>query len=99
MKLTIEINDYAEILQVMTLFNTMHLEHIRVVVDKSVPTTVEKSQDLLASLQRPIHEKLDLEALKQAKNYKGVNRKRFDKLINEINIVEPTNILLGQLSA
>jgi hypothetical protein len=95
MKLTIEINDYTEIVQLMTLFNTMHLEHIQVVVDKGALTTVENSQDLLASLQGPISEKLDLEALKQAKKYKGVNRKRFDNLIKEINIIEPINILLG----
>jgi hypothetical protein len=41
---------------------------------------------------------LDLDALKKAKNYKGVNRARWDALIKEMNITEPIELLLSQLS-
>ncbi|MGB0930498.1 MAG: hypothetical protein ACPGVB_06970 [Chitinophagales bacterium] len=54
--------------------------------------------DLLTTINRPIKKRLDLDALKKEKNYQGVNRKRFDKLVKEINIVEPIDELLLQLS-
>ena len=64
--------------------------------------TIAKKKDsttaLLKSINRPITKQLDLNLLKKAKNYKGVNRERFNKLVKEINIVEPTELLLSQLS-
>lgn len=57
-----------------------------------------KTEDLLKSLNRPIKKTLDIDALKKAKNYKGVNRQRFNRLIKEINITEPIELLLSQLN-
>lgn len=94
MKLTIEIGNINEMQQLLQLFKAMNLESIKVVMDKqNVPAL-----PLLAQLRRPIQPFLNIEAIKQAKNYQGLNRKRFDSLIQEINIGEPIEVLLGQLS-
>jgi hypothetical protein len=53
---------------------------------------------VLKRLHRPIQKRLDLDAIKKAKNYKGVNRTRLDALIKEMNITEPIELLLSQLS-
>lgn len=57
-----------------------------------------KADDLLKTLNRPIKKTLDIDALKKGKNYKGVNRQRFNKLIKEINVTEPIELLLSQLN-
>lgn len=99
MRLTIEIGNPLEVEQLLHVFKTMNLESIHVVVDKAVDSKKEDSiTDLLKSINRPIKKRLDLNLLKKAKNYKGVNRERFNKLVKEINIVEPIDLLLAQLS-
>ncbi len=101
MKLTIEIGNPLEVMQLLNIFKTMNLESIHIVVDKAV-ADIEKQEDsitdVLKSINRPIKKRLDLNSLKKAKNYKGVNRARFNKLVKEINIVEPIDLLLAQLS-
>ncbi len=76
-------------------------------IDETLPIAeekvdkVEKSlkmDDLLKNLNRPIKKTLDIDALKKAKNYKGVNRQRFNRLVKEINITEPIELLLSQLN-
>ena len=101
MRLTIEIGNPLEVEQLLHVFKTMNLESIHIVVDKGVNTKAIKEDsmtDLLKSINRPIKKKLDLNLLKKAKNYNGVNRERFNKLVKEINIVEPIELLLSQLS-
>jgi hypothetical protein len=77
------------------------------VTDETLPIEVEKLDkvemslkvdDLLKTLNRPIKKTLDIDALKKAKNYKGVNRERFNRLIKEINITEPIELLISQLN-
>ncbi len=101
MKLTIEIGNPLEVMQLLNIFKTMNLESIHIVVDKAV-ADIEKQEDsitdVLKSINRPIKKRLDLNSLRKAKNYKGVNRARFNKLVKEINIVEPIDLLLAQLS-
>lgn len=94
MRLTIEIGNPTEIEQLLGIFKTLNLESIHVVVD----TQEGKKKDLLPVLNHPIRKRLDIDAIKKAKNYQGVNRKRFDKLVEEINIDEPIELLLSQLS-
>ena len=101
MRLTIEIGNISEVEQLLHVFKTMNLESIHVVLDKDVNTKVKKEDsiaDLLKSINRPIKKQLDLNLLKKSKNYEGVNRERFNKLVKEINIVEPIELLLSQLS-
>ena len=98
MKLTIEIGNPSEVEQLLHIFRTLNLESIHIVVDKQVNKKTTTKKDLLTTLNSPIKKRLDLDALKEAKNYKGVDRERFDKLVKEINIVEPIELLLSQLS-
>lgn len=97
MKLTIEIDSLHEAEQVLRIFNSIHFEIVRFVVEKQGERTVS-SEDLLKKVNRPIAKKLNLKALKKAKNYQGVNRERFDKLVKEIDIKEPIELLLSQLT-
>ncbi len=92
MKLTIEIGSVQEVEQLLNVFKTMNLENIQVVLDKKTDF------DLLQRINRPFSKTLDLERLKKAKNYKGVNKERFDRLVKELNITEPIDVLLSQLS-
>ena len=96
--LTIEIGNPMEVEQVLRVFKTMNLESVHVVVDKPTNKKADKTVDALKLINRPIKKRLDIEALKKAKNYKGVNRARFNQLIKEINIVEPVDVLISQLS-
>ena len=94
MILTIETDNVSEVEQLLSVFQTMNLENVRIVMDKKT----EPVSDLLKSLNRPIKKILDIDALKKAKNYKGINRPRFNMLIKEMNITEPIELLLSQLS-
>lgn len=72
-------------------------------IDETLPIAEEKvgkikANDLLKTLNRPIKKNLDIDELKKDKNYKGVNRQRFNKLIKEINVTEPIELLLSQLN-
>lgn len=61
---------------------------------------VEKQSDAdeaLKTLLKPTKKTLDIEAIKRERGYKGVNRKRFNSLIKELNITEPIEELLAQL--
>ncbi len=101
MRLTIEVGNPAEVEQLLHVFKTLNLESIHVVVNKNVKAKAKKEQsktDLLKDINRPIKKTLDLDLLKKAKDYKGVNRERFNKLVKEMNIVEPIELLLSQLS-
>lgn len=55
-------------------------------------------RDIISELHQPIAEKLDLAALIQEKNYQGVDRVEFDRLIQEMNIQEPVEELLAMLT-
>jgi hypothetical protein len=97
MKLTIEFTHLSEIEPLLQLFKALNLESIHLVM----PSTEKKgapSKEVLKRLHRPLAQKLDLEAIKKAKNYKGVNRVRFDQLVKAMNITEPIELLLSQLS-
>jgi hypothetical protein len=97
MKLTIETGNMYEVNQLLDIFKTLKMDNIRVVLDNT-NKSLSAPTDLLKEIHRPLKKRLDIDALKKAKNYKGVNRKRFDELVREINIVEPIEVLLSQLS-
>ena len=94
MRLTIDKGTPSEVEQLLQALNSMNLDNLQVIVNKN-----DASDEILKKISIPIKKKLDLEAIKKAKNYKGVNRERFNSLIKEINIVEPIELLLSQLSA
>jgi hypothetical protein len=86
---------YDLIDKIIHLKNNYVLEEIetllRVVEKESI------ADNALKSIIKPIKKTLDIEALKREKNYKGVNRKRFNRLIKELNVTEPIEELLAQL--
>ena len=94
MRLTIDKGTPSEVEQLLQVLNSMKLDNLQVVVNKN-----DTSNEILKKISKPIKKKLDLEEIKKAKNYKGVNRERFNALIKEINIIEPIELLLSQLSA
>jgi hypothetical protein len=97
MKLTIEIAHASELEPLLQLFKALNLESIHLVMPAPEKPVVPVN-DVLKRLHRPIQKRLDLDAIKKAKNYKGVNRTRLDALIKEMNITEPIELLLSQLS-
>jgi DnaJ-domain-containing protein 1 len=54
--------------------------------------------DLTALLVKHIPETLDVEAIKRRQNWKGVDRAKWDRLIEEMDIQEPVETLLAQLT-
>ena len=97
MKLTIEIAHASELEPLLQLFKALNLESIHLVMPAPEKQVIPVN-DVLKRLHRPIQKRLDLDAIKKAKNYKGVNRARVDALIKEMNITEPIELLLSQLS-
>jgi hypothetical protein len=97
MKLTIEIANPNEVEQLLHIFKAVNLESISVFMSP-IDKKTDKINELLKTINRPIKPRLDLDELKKAKNYKGVNRKRFDRLVREINLTEPIEQLIAQLT-
>ncbi len=54
--------------------------------------------DLAALLVKPMPETLDVEAIKRRQNWNGVDRKKWDKIVEEMDIQEPVETLLAQLT-
>lgn len=54
-------------------------------------------EKLLHSLVKPLRKKTDIEQIKKEQNWKGVDRKKFDRLIKEIDIQEPLEQLLSDI--
>ena len=86
---------YDLIDKIVHLQNNYVLEEIETllrVVDKQVI-----ADNALKNIVEPIKKTIDIEAIKREQGYKGVNRKRFDRLVKELNITEPLEDLLAQL--
>jgi hypothetical protein len=96
MKLTIELTHLSEIEPLLQLFKALNLESIHLVMPLPEKQVVPV-KDVLKTMHRPMPKRLDLEALKKAKNYKGVNRSRFDQLVKAMNITEPIELLSATL--
>ena len=58
---------------------------------------IQDKELLLKALSAPIRKKTDLNAIIKEQNYSGFNRKKFDKLIKEIDIQEPVEELIKML--
>jgi len=98
MRLTIEVANSSEVRQILNAIKSFNLTDINVVVDDLESEKVVSKDAVLSTIHRPIQKKLDLESIKKSKNYQGVNRVRFNKLVEEINIQEPIEMLISQLS-
>jgi hypothetical protein len=74
---------------------------VRLGIPYSKTVEVEKRKkeisETVLSLAKPLSKTLDVEAIKKERNYKGVNRKRFDKLVKEIALPQSAEELIAQL--
>lgn len=59
---------------------------------------IRQQDELTSMLTKPIPETLDVESIKRRQNWKGVDRKKWDKIIEEMDIQEPVEVLLAQLT-
>ena len=73
------------------------LREIEKVVDLVEPSPSREQSDLLRKLAKPMRKKLDLEELKREQNWKPIDRKKFDKLVKELDIQEPLEQLLADI--
>lgn len=60
-----------------------------------MPRESANPSDILYRIARPMPKKLDIDALILKQHFKGVNRAKFDQLIQKINIQEPLEQLLA----
>ncbi len=65
--------------------------------DDDAPTT--QMLDLSAPIFKPMRPKLVLEDLIKEQDYKGMNTERMNKIIKKMDINEPVDVLLSQLTA
>ena len=68
------------------------------IVLREILEKVHQNQDLVAMLTKPMPEMLDVDAIKQRQNWKGVDRDKWDKIIEELDIQEPVETLVAQLT-
>lgn len=62
------------------------------------PSTSQTQKDKLKQLASPLQERLDIAELKRQTNYKGANRERMNAIIQQLDIQEPLETLLGCLN-
>lgn len=49
-------------------------------------------------IAKPLRKKMDIEELKREQNYKGANKVKMQKIVAELAIEEPLELLLSQLT-
>lgn len=79
------------------------VKHITAVQDEAFLDFLEKlfegTKTIMPSeLLEPIEEKIDLEKILREQNYRGPNKRRFKRLVKELNIQEPVEDLLALLT-
>jgi hypothetical protein len=71
------------------------VEKIEALLEVELPAA---QSDLLALLLEPIEEKTDLQKILLEQNYRGPNKRRFEKFAKELAIEEPIEDLLALLA-
>lgn len=59
---------------------------------------IRERQERLRKYSRPIREKIDRDAIKQQRGFKGHDKEAFMRLVKEMNVREPVEELLAMLS-
>ena len=91
------VND-KELVLLRQLLIDFKFSRVTALADKILDEKGWSAKDLVKNARKQqLKKALDIDALKKSKNYKGVNRQRFNKLVKEINITEPIELLLSQL--
>lgn len=97
MKITIETSNPNDLETLIEAFKKLDLHEVNIVVSK-IEEEVNNTESILSKLSKKRPLKLDLEAIKKERKYQGINRDKFNQLVKDINITEPIEILLSQLS-
>lgn len=85
------------IVEITHLDNEESVRQIEEVVGKIKQRPTEKQLEMLKKLAKPIRKKIDLEELKREQNWKPIDREEFDRLVREIDILEPLEQLLADI--
>ena len=59
---------------------------------------IEAGQEILQKLAKPIRKTLDIEVLKQEQGWHGHDREKIMQIIKEMDVQEPIETLVAQLS-
>ncbi|HRI58897.1 MAG TPA: hypothetical protein PK228_04220 [Saprospiraceae bacterium] len=59
---------------------------------------IQRRENLLAKITKPMKKTLDVEEMKREQNWKPVDMEELDKIIKEMDIQEPIELLLSQLT-
>ncbi|MCB0610768.1 MAG: hypothetical protein H6562_24910 [Lewinellaceae bacterium] len=81
------------------------IERITGIQDKFLISKLEEiltknsgeNSDILSQLVKPLDENLDIDKLIKEQGFTGIDRSKFDRLINEIDIQEPIEDLLKMI--
>ena len=65
---------------------------------KDILQKVSSENDLFNRIVKPMRKTMTVEDLIKEQNYKGFDRARFDKLIDELDIQDPIDELLNSLT-
>ena len=90
--MTLEARKYKLISQITSLKNEAEITRLEVVFKNLVA-----NEDLLQKLAKPMRKHLDIAELVKAQGFKGVDRKKFDALIKDLDVKEPLNELLAMI--
>lgn len=65
---------------------------------REVLEKIRQQDELIAMLTKPMPENIDVAAIKRRQNWRGVDRAKWDRIIEEMDIQEPIETLLAQLT-
>jgi hypothetical protein len=85
------------IVEITHLDDEASLRQIRENINEIKKQPTEKQLEMLEKLAKPIRKKTDINELIKEQNWKGVNRKKFDRLVREMDIKEPLSQLIADI--
>jgi hypothetical protein len=88
--MTIEALKYELFAKIVSIQNEADLQRVREMLE-----SLSKDNDLLYRIVKPVREKITIEDTIKEQDYKGFDRKSFDKLVNEMDIQDPIEELLA----
>lgn len=90
--------DFLLIIQLAKRLGISYTER-NVEVPTNLSPIIEKGElpENIHKLAKPLRKRWNLAEIKQEQNYKGVNRKRWDTLIDSLDIQESMEELIAQL--
>jgi hypothetical protein len=88
--MTIEALKYELFAKIVSIQNEADLQRVKEMLE-----SLSKDNDLLYRIVKPVREKITIEDMIKEQDYKGFDRKAFDKLVVEMDIQDPIEELLA----